>query len=248
MAEKIWHLKRSDLFEQLSADELAQLEARARVRRFARKSLIYLPQDAADSLLLLADGRVKICNFTADGKQAVFTLIEPGEVFGELAAVDDGQREEYAEAIDDSKVILIPRDEIQRLMQSHPHVTLGISRLLGLRRRLLQRRLSHLMFRSNRERLILLLLELAERYGATTSEGVRLNLKLSHQDLASLIGSTRESVTVALGELQAAGLIRHTRRQIVLLDVDRMAREVQGAPPGRPASLGSPPLARRPTT
>jgi len=240
MSEKIWHLKRSDLFEQLSADELAQLEGRARTRKFPRKALIYLPTDESEAVLLLAKGRVKICNFTVDGKQAVFTLIEPGELFGELAVIDSGERDEYAEAIEDSLVILIPRDEMQRLMETHPKVTLGITRLLGLRRKLMQRRLNHLMFHSNRERLVLLLLELTERYGKNSGDGVRLDLKLSHQDLANLIGSTRESVTVAMGELQAAGLLRHARRQIVLLDIPRMTRSVEGGVSARsPAS--SPP-------
>lgn len=228
MSEKIWHLKNSEWFERLSDEELRELERHCRVRRVTKKSLIYMPDDEANAVLLLANGRVKICNFTADGKQAVFTLIEPGEVFGELAAVDDGPREEYAEAIEDSDVILIPREQVQRLMEANPTVTIRVSRLLGLRRRLLQRRLSHLMFRSNRERLILLLLELAERYGATTSEGVRINIRLSHQELANLIGSTRESVTVALGELQAAKLLEHSRRRIVLKDVARLRAEIEG--------------------
>jgi len=229
MSEKIWYLKNSDLFEQLSDQELAELENRSRVKRFPKKSLIYMPNDEADAVLLLAQGRVKICNFTSDGKQAVFTLIEPGEVFGELAAIDVGQREEYAEAIDESLVVLIPHGVVHDLMQSHPQVSVSISRLLGLRRKLLQRRLSNLMFRSNRERLILLLLEFAERYGATTTDGVRINLSLSHQELANLIGSTRESVTVSLGELQSAGLLEHGRRRIVLKKVAAMKNEVGGA-------------------
>lgn len=238
MSEKIWHLKRCHLFENLSPDELARLESRARVRKFARKGLIYLPADEAEAVLLLASGRVKLCSFTPDGKQAILTFIEPGELFGEMAIIDAGDREEFAEAVEPSLVILIARDEIERLMEEHPSVTLGITRLLGLRRRRIERRLKSLLFRSNRDRLVHLLLELAEQYGSTTDEGVRIQIKLSHQDLAGLIGSTRESVTVALGELQAAGHVKLARRQILLKDLALLAQSVQMEPPRVPAAQG----------
>lgn len=234
MSEKIWHLKNCDLFERLSPDELATLERSALARKYPRGGLIYLPRDAGDSVLLLAAGRVKITNVTGEGKQAILTLIEPGELFGELAAIDAADRDEFAEAMQASTVILIPAEQMQALMQAHPDVTLGVTKLIGLRRRRIERRLKHLLFRSNRERLVHLLLELVEQYGVTDSRGVAVGIKLSHQDLASIIGSTRESVTVLLGELQLARLIKVDRRRIVVLDLDALAACVEAPVPQTP--------------
>lgn len=231
MSEKLWHLKQCDLFQRLDSAALRELEPRCRVRKFPRGSPIYLPADEADGVLLLASGRVKICSFSTDGKQAILTFIEPGELFGELSVLDDETREEYAEAAEASQIILIPSDEIRRLMNDRPEISLGITKLIGLRRRRIERRLKYLLFRSNRERLIHLILELAEQYGYATKDGVALSIKLSHQELANIIGSTRETVTVVLGELQAEGSLRLGRRRIILKDVKRLADSVSASVP-----------------
>lgn len=236
MSDKVWFLKRCDLFEQLTPDQLNQLESRARVRKLPRNSPIYLPNDAADGVLLLAEGRVRICDFTAEGKQAILAFIEPGELFGELALFDAREREEYAEAVEPSTVILLPASAIQRLIDEVPQISMGISKLIGFRRRRIERRLKSLLFRSNRERLIHLLLDLAEQYGQKTADGLLINIKLSHQDLANIIGSTRETVTVTLGELAAEGALQLSRRTIVLKNQHNLANSIGTTVP-RPAIL-----------
>ncbi len=231
MTEKLWYLKSCELFRQLSPDELATLERRCRSRQLAKGSPIYLPADHADGVLLMASGRAKIGSFTDEGKQAILAFIEPGELFGELAILDGGQRDEYAEAVEKSRVILIPSDVMHDLMEQNPQVSLGITKLFGFRRQRIERRLKYLLFRSNRERLVSLLLELAEQYGYPTPEGVGLKIKLSHQDLASVIGSTRETVTVLLGELQTENLLLLGRRKIVITNLKQLAETIQAQPP-----------------
>jgi CRP-like cAMP-binding protein len=220
MAEKLWFIKNCDLFELLTAEQLARLEPRCRLRVYPKGSLIYLPTDPANGVLLLAEGRVKLCGYTADGKQSILAFIEPGELFGELALLEtDAVREEHAEAVAASSVVLIPAAEVQRLMAESSQLALGVTKLIGLRRRRIERRLRYLLFRSSRDRLVNLLIELAERYGRRTADGLLLSVKLSHQDLACIIGSTRETVTVLLGELQLAGFIRVRRQQITIRDL-----------------------------
>lgn len=121
-------------------------------------------------------------------------------------------------------------------MEEHAGVALGVTRLMGLRRRRIERRLKSLLFRSNRERLVHLLMELAEKYGQRSADGVTLGIKLSHQELASIIGSTRETVTVVLGELQNEGSLIIKRRQIILRDMDGMARSIEMTPPRIPVT------------
>ena len=235
MPERHWYLKRCQLFERLSPAELAALELRSRARKFPRGSPIYLPADAADAVLVLAEGRVRIGSYTDEGKQSILAYIEPGEMFGELSLVDAGQREEFAEAVERSTVVLIPRDAMQELLERNPQVALGVTKLFGLRRQRIERRLRSLLFRSNRERLVHLLVELAGQYGRAIDGGVELAIKLSHQDLASIIGSTRETVTVVLGELQAEGSLRIGRQKIVLTDLPGLAGSVNLAVPALPA-------------
>ena len=238
MSERIWYLKNCDLFEQLPSDELKEVEKRCRVRQFPRKSPIYLPADEASGVLLVGAGRVKIASFTAEGKQSILTFIEPGEIFGELSIIEEGaRRDEYAEAVEITKVVLIPAGELHRLVEKYPRISLGVTKLIGLRRKRIERRLKYLLFHSNRERLVHLLLELAEKYGNATQRGVELSIKLSHQDLANIIGSTRETVTVILGELQAQKYIKMGRRRITLTDPSRLAHTIDAATPHLPQAM-----------
>jgi len=219
----VWYVRDCSLFQRLSEDQLRRLERRARMRDFPRNSSIYLPSDETDGAFLLGRGRVRICSNTADGKQAILAFIDPGELFGELSLVQGGEREERAEAAVNSTVILLPGEELRQLMEESATLSLGVTKLIGLRRRRVERRLKNLLFRSNRDRIGHLLMELTEQYGKVVDEGVLLNIKLSHQELASIIGVTRETVTKLLGEMQSEGLLKVSRQRLVIRNLRRLA-------------------------
>jgi CRP-like cAMP-binding protein len=239
MDGKLWYLKRCDLFERLTPAQAERLERHALMRTFKRRSLIYLPDEPGQSVLVLARGRVKIRDVTPDGKETILAFIDEGELFGELALVDDEPRREYAEAVVDSQVLVIPRDHLLWLMGQQPDVALSVTKLVGLRRRRLQTRLRNVLFLSSRERLVRLLLELAEMHGLRNGNRFEIGLPLCHQELGGLIGVTRETVTVVLGQLQQEGLIQVQRCRITVLDSHRLAAEssevAQLLPDGRPA-------------
>jgi CRP-like cAMP-binding protein len=222
-AERLWYLKNCRLLERLPAEELAQLEKVSRFRKFAAGEMIYTPTAAGDAVLVLTSGRVKICHLTPDGKESILALIEPGELFGELCLFEQGPREDFAIAVAAAAVVLVPRQSMQELLERNAGLAIGVTRLVGLRRQRIERRLKYLLYRSNHDRLIHLLAELAETYGVQTPAGVLLSIKLSHQDLASIIGSTRETVTATLGQLQKLGLLEIGRQKIVIRDVGRLA-------------------------
>jgi len=236
MDDKYWYLKRCELFEQLEGVQIARLEAQSQVRVFDRKSLVYLPDDESDSVLLLVSGRVRIYHITTEGKEALLAFIDPGELFGELTIIGQGEREEFAETMEKSQIVKIPAAVIRELMAENPNVTLGITKLIGLRRQRFERRLKSLMFQPNRDRLIFLLLELAERYAVLHPDGIALRIRLSHQEMANIIGSTRETVTVVLGELQQEGLLEVKRRQVILKNLERLATSIGAKPPDIPGS------------
>ena len=228
MNETIWYLKRCPLFAQLTADECRRLEARSRARAFPRGSVVYFPDEPGQSVLLLTEGRVKIRTVTPDGRETILVFVEPGELFGELALVDPAPRDEYAEAVQDSRLLAIPREELLGLIARRPDVALSVTKLLGLRLRRVENRLKNLLFRNTRERLVALLLELLGSHGRPAAGGWELRTRLTHQDLANLIGSSRETVTLTLGQLQREGVIAVVRRRIVVRDRGRLAADAGG--------------------
>jgi CRP-like cAMP-binding protein len=223
MAKAFWHIGRCSLFQQLSPSVLAELEGRARIQSFPKGIAVYVPNDSASSIFLLAEGRIRLCSSTPEGKQVIHAWIEPGEIFGELAVINPGGHEERAETVMASTVIMLPGDEVRRLMEVSPAMSIGITKLVGFRRARIERRLRSLLFRSNRDRLVYLLVELAEQYGRLHADGVLLTISLSHQELASIIGATRESVTMLLGEFQLEGLVRVARKKLLVRDLRRLA-------------------------
>ena len=226
LSEKIWICKRCPIFAQLDDAGLAKLERSSRARTFAAGSPIYLPGQSAESVFVLASGLAKVSHLTPDGKQSVLSYIEAGELFGETAIFDQMRREEFVEAVEETTVLMIPLEALTELMEVDTVVAMQVTKMIGMRRRRIERRLKNLLFLPNRERLIHLLLDLSEQFGDATDEGIRLRIKLSHQELASLIGSTRETVTVILGHLRAAGLVTGGRRTIILKDAASLAESV----------------------
>jgi CRP-like cAMP-binding protein len=231
MAEKIWFLKHCDLFERLAPAEAVRLESRAVMRGFKKRELIYFPTQPGDSVLVLSAGRVKIKNITADGKETTLIYVEKGELFGELALLDGEPRNEYAEAVEASQVVAIPREDVLWLMGQRPDVALRITKLVGLRRRQIENRLWNLLFRPSRERLLLVLLDLLGAYGERRGDRWELRLRLSHQELASLIGATRETVTTTLAQFQRERLVECRRCRLTVLDRERLAAAVAGPAP-----------------
>ncbi len=241
MAECFWYMKNCNLFDQVAPEDIAWLERQSRMRKLKRGEPIYLPSQSPDGVILVASGRVKICHSTPEGKQAIIDFVDAGEVFGELALLDSQQRDEYAEAAEKSALIMIPKRELQALVRKYPRIVISVTKLIGLRRQKIERRLRNLLFRSNRERVVHLLIELAEKYGEACEDGVVLKIRLSHQEMASVIGSTRETVTVILGQLQNENLVTIARRRIVINDLAKLAKEVNEPMPNvngvKPQSL-----------
>lgn len=234
MDVKLWYLKRCDLFEQLTTEQAERLDRHAQMRIFKRRSLVYTPNEPGLSVMVLAEGRIKIKDITPDGKESILAFIEEGEMFGELAVLDGEPHRDYAEAVVDSRVLILPRDELLWLIGLRPDFALGVTKLIGLRRRRIENRLRNVLFLPSRERMIRMLHELMETHGDRQGNRCNLRIPLSHQDLASLIGVTRETVTHVLGQLQTEGLVEVQRRGLVLLDCRRLIEECEGpVSPGR---------------
>jgi CRP/FNR family transcriptional regulator, cyclic AMP receptor protein len=226
MNQRLWYLKNCDLLGKLAPDQLAELERVSQIKTFEPGSPIYLPSQPADSLMLVAQGLVKICHLNLDGKVSILAFVTPGELFGELSLFDPVDRGEYAESATISTIVRIPRENVQRLMNSELEIAIGVTKLMGFRRQRVENRLRNLLFANNQQRLSHLLLDLAEQFGIVVEGGIRLGLKLSHQEIANLIGSTRETVTLLFGTMKKQGLLQTKRQDVILADVNRLASSV----------------------
>jgi len=186
--------------------------------------IIYFPGDPSDTVYTQHRGRVRLSYVDDSGKRLTFGLIEPGQVFGETALAGEHTRRWTAEALCDSELCHIHRDDFLRFAQNNPKLALTVTRWVGERLVEIENKLEDLLFKEVPARLSRTLLRLAEQYGEREGESVRIGFKITHEELAQLIGSTRETTSLALGELERAGVLSKQRGAILLEDLERLER------------------------
>ncbi|MEP3479913.1 MAG: Crp/Fnr family transcriptional regulator [Fuerstiella sp.] len=216
-------LKACTTLRDLSQSQLSTLALDCELLSVARGTTLYDETDLATHVYLLAAGRVQISHTDDLGHRSILNWVTPGKLFGEFAVCMTEPQEERADLVENSVVLSIPANSLQQLTKESPEVSFQLLSIFGSRRQKIERRIKSLMFRSTGHRLASLLLELAEpRSGVIESES-RVP-KISHQDLASMIGVARETVTITLGQLRAQGIIRIENRQIIISEHDLLIK------------------------
>lgn len=215
---KLWYLKKFNIFKEFDPEEMESLVHITHMDKVQAGQPLFLPDDPSDKVYLLKEGRVKISKVSEDGKELTLAILEQGEIFGELALVDEGPRETIAETLEDTFICVIGRQDFERLLETKPKIALHVTKLIGLRRKAIEAKVEDLVFKDVSSRLAKLLLELADTYGTQVSNGMRIDVKLTHQELANLIGSTRETTTATLNELKRLGFIEMEKRRLIVVD------------------------------
>jgi CRP/FNR family transcriptional regulator, cyclic AMP receptor protein len=182
------------------------------------RQVVYLPGDRSQGVHFLISGRIKISKVTRDGKELTLAYRSEGEFFGEPCLIDGGPREEMAEAMDASVTIELPREDLDQLLRTDGGAAYRFSRALITRRKDLETRVEQLIFKDVGAKLAELLLNLGQEHGVTHERGLAVALKITHQEMANLIGSTRETVSLTLSQFKRRGLIETEGRRVILAD------------------------------
>ena len=214
---KIWYLSKFNLFKDMTSQEMDMVEKMTTMQSFRKKEPIYIMGQPGKSVYLLKKGVVKISRVLPDGRELVLGLLKSGEIFGELEAVNEEDRQAQAEAHDDVMICVMNRNDFLRLMQSKPELGVRLSKIIGFRRRIIENKLENLIFKTTPQKLGILLLELAEQFGRKEPRGILIDLSLTHQDLANLVAASRTTVTETLLAFKEQGLIDIEGRRIRLV-------------------------------
>jgi len=216
----LWYLRKIPLLEGVPAGKLQELAAAVEIREIPRRQVIYLPGDPGDRVFFINGGRVKCSKVTRDGKELTLAYRGAGQIFGELCVIDGTPRDEMAEAMKNAIITELPREMFQDLLMSDAQLCFAFSCVVGERRRQIETKLEHLVFRDVQAKLAALLLELGEEYGVDSEDGMQIGLKITHQEMANLIGSTRETISLTLAQFKKKGLLDLHGRTVVLKDQD----------------------------
>lgn len=219
---KLWYLKKADIFSDFSENEMAELERMTVMKNLRKGEILYLAGEQALNLYILKHGVIKISRILTDGRELIVELLKPGEIFGELEAMDQSERDSQATACEDAMLCVMKGNNFTELVRTKPRMALRVTKLMGLKRRTIENRIENILFKGVAERVASLLLDLAGRFGRSDQDTVIIDLVLSHQEIADLVGAVRVTVTETLSEFRKLECLDYTGRKIILKDIPQL--------------------------
>ena len=218
---KLWHLEQINIFRDLKPEDLERIEKISAMKSPEKGKYIYFPEEPSKVVFLLKQGRVKIGTYSDDGKEMIKAILEPGEIFGELAIAGQETRQDFAQVLDnDVKICAIHKEEMLRILESMPRLNLKITHLIGVRLQRMERRFESLIFKDARDRIIDFIRDLVLTKGKKVGFEYAVKHKLTHQDIANLTATSRQTVTIVMNELREAGTIDFDRRSIIVHELE----------------------------
>lgn len=220
---KYWHLRQMGVFSSLADWELKQLVNIADLRLIKTGTEVYRRDELAHHFYVIRSGKVKLYRDLDDGKRVILDYQGAGALFGEGAALGEETRWESAVVVEDAFVCVIDRDQFAEYLRGHPDIALQISRVVAQRRRRAEEATESLLSHDVRTRLARTLVRLAEEHGLDDEVGKRVDLRLTQTDLGQLVGSTRETTSMAFNAFRRDGLVEAKDRVIWVLDSEALA-------------------------
>lgn len=224
MEEQVGTLGSSPLFAALDDEEQIALRRTMVEVRLSRGETLFNEGDPGDRLYVVTQGKVKLGRTAADGRENLLAVLGPGEMFGELSLFDPGPRTATATAVTAVTLSGMGHDDLQPLLMQRPEVAGRLLQALARRLRRTNEAMADLVFSDVPGRVAKALLDLARRFGVETEDGLRVTHDLTQEELAQLVGASRETVNKALADFASRGFLRLEGRAVVILDIDRLQR------------------------
>jgi len=222
--QALWYFESVNLYNILCPHKVKVMGDKHEFKNFKRDQIIYRPDEPSQFIYMIAAGRVKIAHYLDDGKEVVKAILTKGEIFGELALAGEDKRTDFAQAMDeDTSICPMSIDELKALMWEDKELSFRLLKLVGLRLMRMERKLELLVFKDARTRVIEFLKDAASWKGKKVGFETMIPTKLTHKDIASLTGTSRQTVTTILNELKGKNLIYFDRKKILIRDLEKLA-------------------------
>ena len=219
-ASALWYFESVNLYDILCPHKVKSMAERHTFNYFKKDQFIYFPDEPAQYIYMIAEGRVRIGRYLDDGKEVVTAILGMGEIFGELALAGEEKRSDFAQAMDDkTSVCPLNIEELKQLMYDNRELSFKMLKLIGLRLMKLERKLEMLVFKDARTRIVEFIKDSATWKGKKVGYETLVPTKLTHKDIAALTGTSRQTVTTILNELKEKNLINFDRKKILVRDL-----------------------------
>ncbi|OAV43755.1 Crp/Fnr family transcriptional regulator [Lewinella sp. 4G2] len=221
--QTLWYLENIDLTNIFCPKkvDMGMLDSKQHPT-FEANQYIYLPDEPAKKIFLISEGRVKIGTYGTDGKEVTKAILAPGEVFGELALINDGTRRDFAYSLEPTRLCVLEKEDLQGMLRERSELQLFFMRLIGNRTLRLEQRLENLMFKTSRSRIIEFLHTLAAEKGRAVGFEREVKNMLTHKEIADLTGTSRQTVNTVLNDLRRQNVLTFDRKRMLVRDMDQL--------------------------
>ncbi|MGE5653262.1 MAG: Crp/Fnr family transcriptional regulator [Bacillota bacterium] len=214
-------LRKIRLFSDLDDQELEQIASIVITRKCKKRTILFTEGEPGDTIYFVKSGRVKIFKTTEDGREQILRLIEPGEVMAEAVLFESGGYPASAEVMEDSEICLIRNPDLEQLVMQHGEIAIRLIRVLSRRLKEAQHNVRDLALKDAYARTASILLKMVQN-SKVTPHGIEVKPDLSRQELANMVGTSRETVSRILSDFQQQKILVAERNKIVLLDKEKL--------------------------
>jgi len=197
---------------------MEELSGKTHMKSSGKKEIIFFPEEPSETLYFLKEGKIKITRVSEDGKSTTLQLLGPGEIFGESSILGQDTHQNLAEVLEDAVICTISRDMFQEMLRMNPDLNMSINKFIGWRMRRIENQLEDLVFKTAQERIESFLRRYVKSFGKEMADGWRVRPFLTHQEIAELTATVRQTVNVVLNELAEKNTIKFSRRFMQVLD------------------------------
>lgn len=224
---KFWYLENFNIFKSLDTDSMEELSRITSMRNISKNQPIYFPKEPSNSIFFLKKGRVKLTRMSSDGKEMILGLVNKGEVFGEMAFLDEEERKDFATTLDECLICTINKDDFKQFVKSNPELNLRLTKLIGLKMRKYTERIEELVFKDAEQRVVSFLLSFANENGKQIGDEIFVKPFLKHQDIAELTACSRQTVNSVLTDLREKKIINFDRKKLIVHDKEELQRRMK---------------------
>jgi len=217
-------VRKAPLFTALDDASAASLRSSMESVKLHKGAILFSEGDEGDHVYVIVEGKLKLGTSSGDGRENLLSVLGPGEMFGELSLFDPGPRTSTATAVTDVRLLSLGHDQVIPWVTKHPQVALELLGRLAQRLRRTNEVVGDLVFSDVPGRVAKALIDLGERFGQETDEGLYVNHDLTQEELAQLVGASRETVNKALADFAGRNWIRLDGRAVLVLDLERLSK------------------------
>ncbi len=227
--QTLWHLENIDVTHLLCPTKLGNEDLMAQHKHcnFKKGDAVYVPQDLSDRIFFITDGQIKISVMNEEGKEITKAILGRGEVFGELALLGEQLRRDFATALEDTNTCVVNLEELRGLMRDRSELNLFFMRMFGGRQLEMEKRLESLVFRDSRSRIVEFLVNIVRSKGQRVGYEWVVRKPVTHQEIANLTATSRQTVTTTLNDLRYKKLLTFNRSRLLVRDLERLAEEMK---------------------